>query len=425
MTTPEVLAYVRAERQAGFSTQAIKEALTRAGWDAQAIEQIFLTVDPPPSPLLSVSIKPQHTISPQPRVSNTREALSVDSAVEIKPLPARPIVLEKKPSSYKPFVEIVLVIIALCAAGAGGVYYWTTLHQISPNEIVQKVLMNSATIQSLSFMATTTGTIATSNVAESSVPQNFSLVSQGDVGRNNPAGLQIAASLSAQANFTTATDTISFSTIANTLYQEHNLYFNIGNFNLTDLTSNNLPSQGEFFVGIINQLASSLQNKWVVTSSQALASSSPYQLSSTNLSPLYQYLQGMSFVASTLLIDTESLNGIQTYHLRISLQNGPGLLAALQATFPNSPLFMTPAPSVRAADIQSDLVQPILLDVWVGESDFRIYRITMAPITLTDRESGFTATVGTDVLLENYNDQQSISPPASATPLSQLWQGSD
>lgn len=133
----------------------------------------------------------------------------------------------------------------------------------------------------------------------------------------------------------------------------------------------------------------------------------------------------MSFVASTLLIDTESLNGIQTYHLRISLQNGPGLLAALQATFPNSPLFMTPAPSVRAADIQSDLVQPILLDVWVGESDFRIYRITMAPITLTDRESGFTATVGTDVLLENYNDQQSISPPASATPLSQLWQGSD
>jgi hypothetical protein len=285
--------------------------------------------------------------------------------------------------------------------------------------------MNSATIQSLSFMATTTGTIATSNVAESSVPQNFSLVSQGDVGRNNPAGLQIAASLSAQANFTTATDTISFSTIANTLYQEHNLYFNIGNFNLTDLTSNNLPSQGEFFVGIINQLASSLQNKWVVTSSQALASSSPYQLSSTNLSPLYQYLQGMSFVASTLLIDTESLNGIQTYHLRISLQNGPGLLAALQATFPNSPLFMTPAPSVRAADIQSDLVQPILLDVWVGESDFRIYRITMAPITLTDRESGFTATVGTDVLLENYNDQQSISPPASATPLSQLWQGSD
>jgi hypothetical protein len=118
MVTQEVLAYVRARQQSGFSTGTIKDALVRAGWSAQDIEEIFAAVGgekfaeqseqnisvPVQSPIVKQVIEKVPTTFPTEPIS-TQTSASIPPA-QIPPKPITPPDFSPKPTSNEIPVSI-------------------------------------------------------------------------------------------------------------------------------------------------------------------------------------------------------------------------------------------------------------------------------------------------------------------------------
>lgn len=74
MINPQLLEYVRAQRSAGLSKDAIVQALAQGGWTPQDVNEAFMAIDgvqtPPPPPPAPAPVAPRVIIPPvQPSVA--------------------------------------------------------------------------------------------------------------------------------------------------------------------------------------------------------------------------------------------------------------------------------------------------------------------------------------------------------------------
>lgn len=425
MFNPDLIAYIRAERAAGVLRPDIEKALALEGWSQPDIAGAFGALETMPPTALAQQVPPTNAPVSAP-VSLSTPPMTPTPPVQSQPLAAAPTAME---GSHKLRSTLLAAsAILLLAAIAGGVFaYYTSMEAPSPTDILKKAIQTSLDTTSLSFIATSTGQVK--NTATNGLPSasDYTVTTSGSLSLGSPT--EAAFDVRVGGNFTvnTATDTGSMVLGAHLIYVDQDLYFNLNDLKVSYTSSDPKQAQTQMFVALINSIVASLQNKWIVASSSnpqppATATTSPAFM--TKLAAERDYFLGLSYVTKNDNVGTETINGIPSHHLSLTIQFDQQLVELMRQLYldaePEAEGTMTFTKQME--NLQAAIKKSYSLDLWIGKGDSRIYRVVLAPITFDEAQTGIQSTLSQEVTLSDYNKSLTISAPPEAIPFEQFIQ---
>ena len=134
MINAQLLDYVRAQRAAGLSREAITEAVSAGGWSANDVNEAFMAIDgvktppPPPPPVPFPPAGPRTVVTPPSPIQTpqppTPPAFTPPPAVSAPPIPRPAIVISQNTTGVKKkrgigsIVALTIFILVLVCAGA-------------------------------------------------------------------------------------------------------------------------------------------------------------------------------------------------------------------------------------------------------------------------------------------------------------------
>lgn len=417
MTNQPLLDFVKNQTQLGLSRDAITNMLLGQGWTVADVNEAFATVE---------ALNPVHSspvpIPPVAPVSPIPTSGGYAGQFQPQPQPQQP----QKPRGRIFASAVVVVIVILCLIG-GGVFAYYKFMPLSPSQIFENALRATmGHTASLAFEATTTGSIATVQASAYGLPSAavFSVGGSGAVdfhSRFDPLG-SLDLAFSAESSSSNDSDSLQFS--LDTIFAGQTLYLNLRNFNV----SVQMPSDQQetaSIVAAVNAFAQRAENQWVSipAASSTIPSSSTPEIQS-QVAEIDNYVFGMSYVKAISNLGQESVDGTQTYHLNVTLQDNGQLTDLIRnISLQQQPDLATSTEfATQMTNLSQTLSRPINIDVWIGTADFRIYRIAVGPLSFTDPQSGTVSTSSYQADFSDYGRAMGIVAPSSSISLQQMIQ---
>lgn len=315
-------------------------------------------------------------------------------------------------------ILLIITIIALCLIGGGTfAYYRLTTPTLSSNEILKNSLEASKDVRSLSFTAVSNGKIE-SNIGNG-IPSasNFTFNSKGSIDFHSIDKLLFDLSIGINASVNTATSSGSLLSDLNAIYINKNLYLDLKNFSVSYTSTDPKAMGTQMFVGMANNFASSLRNKWIKidTSKSIKKSSESGTFTNEDILMIRDYVLGMSYITSIDKVGEETINDTSTYHLKATIQNGQELIDLIKKINKDSKIS-----DERMSDISKAINQKIDLDIWVGKRDYLIYKVVSSSVMISDTQTGTKTVTSQELVFDNYNKPVSVVAPQGAVSLEQI-----
>ncbi len=405
--TDELVAYISRQLRACVSEQEIQTILEKSGWSSSDIHEALQSA--------------QKTLSSQdqPQTCAVRVDFTQTSQHTIAPI-------------HKSKRRYVIVGIVLICIAAGGAYAYARYTQ-SPSRILARMLRVLPTVQSVEATASFDATLTVPNTLLSSSSKKTSSTTQ-------PVDVHLAISSSQFMRFTEQTDnTFKFSVHAeytDSLTQKAPLQLTLDSFGLKDVAYGKVSGLS----GVLSHLLgspipgiSSLENQWfyinrtngindftAVTESLRGSTSSTDETStpSTSLSATEKKKQVVAIldeyktkiVSDAENMGTETLEGIPTSHIRVTLQETTTLEMIQKIK------------NILAEDPSANVSGPLPIqsfDIWVGTQDYLPYKITMhsSPAFLSKmftNDQIVPKNIELTISHAVYNTPLSLTPPSDA-----------
>lgn len=214
------------------------------------------------------------------------------------------------------------------------------------------------------------------------------------------------------------------------------LYINIGDFSLSYSAGASTDKQtagAQAFASGISNFTRSLSGKWISigTTSNALALVAP-ELSKkpttdqSDLLLIKNYLAGMSYIKSISKLSDENVHGVDTYHLKVTVQHGKELIDLYKKILFKQQLTESQDTIRRENDFINDstllLQQKMSFDIWIGKADYLVYQVSTDKISFTDPKTGTDLTATQSLSLHNYNEPVTIASPEKPIPIELFFQ---
>ncbi|HVV39213.1 MAG TPA: hypothetical protein VHD31_02705 [Candidatus Paceibacterota bacterium] len=202
MINPQLLEYVRAQRAAGLSKDAITQALAQGGWSSQDANEAFMAIEgvktPPPAPAAPGPVAPRvltpptavpgTAINPVTPAAQAPMGGQIPTAASMAPLTPRPMMaaseLKTAPVAVRHTGRWILILaVLLLLLGVGGVGAWVymnpsvissylpgnsenTMPTYVPSDTPEAPIMPTESTTTATSTATTTpGTTASTSVS--------------------------------------------------------------------------------------------------------------------------------------------------------------------------------------------------------------------------------------------------------------------
>lgn len=338
--------------------------------------------------------------------------------------------------SKSPLITVI-ALIALCLIGGGVFAYYKFLTPTisSPTEILKNGLRTSFNVRSLSFVATSTVQVENqpNDVIFPFSSLNFNFTSNGSVDFHSLVAplFDVTVGINMAVNSATSGGGL-LSLEANTIHINKNFYFNLKNFNALytlppGATEMQLPpgaTEMQMAIFFTNGFALSLKNKWVQIGTSEADKTSSFQnsLKHEDMAVIRNYILGMSYVTAINNIGSESINGVSTHHLKVTIQNRQELLNLIRKIILEKREVDMVVFNKGMDDLSKVVSQKIDLDIWIGKSDSLVYKVVLSPIIISGSQVEGKTTISQEVVFSNHNQPVSVSAPQGTVSLEQVLQ---
>ena len=414
MPNESLLTYIRERMAAGSPKDDIVKDLIANGWQIPDINAGFSA--------LETSTVPSAPVTPAP-------AISVSMSV-VNNAPKRNV------------LGIVAAVLAILLVGGGGFYAYAMFFSAPPaRTILERSIATLATAKTFAGAATTTLSVTARNVgalaglgmASSSIQEKIFVAGGGVFDISSPARPAYDVTSNIQASINDATTTGSAKIVTQNIVKDQKFYVKLLDFNLTFSSSDPRLALAQFFVGIANGMAGTLKNKWIEADATSTAAVVPIDATTTaatlegNIAAFKEYASGMSYLISVDTKGTENVQGIPTYHLQAVLKGDQKLVDLIRKSIVDGqPSAAGTADLDKAMQgITRVVTQEVHVDLWIGKSDYHLYKVVFSPTTFSfDLTGGGTADAALEgeISYAQYDKPVSIVAPPDARPLQEVIQ---
>lgn len=464
MTTPELIEFIKNQTQSGVGKVEITNVLLKQGWTAFDVEEGFMAVNIQTKPAQIPQSLPTSNID-QPRTTNQTPTINLIPTNTIQPnnqspTPSAPPVnaapgdgfispaKRPQPIPYEPVAGfqptqkshktakmsiVIAIAILVCLGGAGAYAYYVLMpNQPSPMTLIKDGMTNTfGHTNSAIFYATTTGAVSTKNVGQG-IPTSasFTIGVSGSFNaavQNGSVDKRFTSDINADITSNAGTSTGKLDFNIQSIFINNNFYLNINNAAISYVSSD--PSQAMVggIVGAINGFMPSLENKWILISTSTISSSTSFtngqtSLDAADMSEIHDYVNGASYIKSASIVGKDQVDGVPTYHVAAQIQDD-GSFAKLVED-----IILKHEPSIATSttfepgmtDLKNITEQALNADVWIGQNDSRIHRISIQNIEASDPKSGTQSNFSIDLVIDSQNQPVVISAPQTSVPLQEL-----
>lgn len=409
-----LITFIQNQLKLGVSREVITNQLMGQGWTSADINKAFISLEVPP-------VQPTPVMPPTPTAPTAFQAPSPSGFSQqpvynaVQPQNAYP---QKKKSHMGLMVSIIIVLLLL---GGGAYAYFTFINPATSSKDILKKSVEAyinGNVKSFSFSATSTG--QAKNQLGNGIPSSsdFTLTSNGSVDFHTPSAPLVNFDLGINVN---VAPNNSFLLDLSTIYIDNNIYLGLKDFKLSfnPSSSDNLDpaevAQAKSYVSIANNVAPSLQNKWIQFGvPTSVNTESPVPLSpqaQANDKMFQDYISGMSYITAINTIGTETIDNTSTYHIKMTIQGDQKLIDLLKSSGA-----MDKVTFAQMDDVSKVITQKFDLDIWIGKDDFLVYKIVSSPISITSTQANAkgTVTVTQEIVFSDYNKPMSIVAPEGA-----------
>jgi hypothetical protein len=343
-----------------------------------------------------------------------------------------------KERSKLPLVLLIVFIAVLVIGGGVFAYYKLYLPnaapKISPQEILQNSIQASMDVRSLSFDVKNTAEISTEkDELRKGIPTavNFVFSASGAIDFNSLDALlfDVVLDMTMEAEESAADiESHASGTLGiNAVYAQKNLYLNLKEFDVSYESSDPESAGVKMSTALVDGFAESLKGKWIkidATKAIMIATTSQSAFSEENKIRIREYLSSMSYVKTVDKVGDETINEIQTYHLKVSIEHDQEELADLTEKlvaekYSADSEYMNEFNKQRDNFLKS-VSQKIDIDLWIGKDDFLIYKIVTSPITISDPEAEIKIVISHEAGFGDYNEPVSVVIPQDTLPLEEI-----
>ena len=270
-------------------------------------------------------------------------------------------------------------------------------------------------------MSTSTGDVKSQY--ENGVPSslNFTVTTNGAVDFHVPQTPLFEAGITTNANVNDATSNGSLLVGVDSRYVDKNFYLSLKDFNVSYNSSDPKAAQTQMVVALANSFVSSIKNKWIqfdMSATADTASTTSSSLSDADSKMIRDYISGMSYITAISNVGTENIGNVSSYHLKMTVQGNQKMMDVIQKLTSNN----ASTNAVQPQDVSSFINQKVDLDVWIGKSDFLVYKIVTGPININNAQAKTETTSSHEIVFGNYGQPVSVTAPQGAVPLQTLIQ---
>lgn len=329
--------------------------------------------------------------------------------------------IPQQQSRVKQFISVIIIAIILIG-GSAFAYYKFTKPSISPKEIFQKALESSMDIRSFSFNATSTGQVTNNIVKDLPSSSSFTMSYNGSIDFHSQDTFMLDIDFMLNANTNSATSSGSLVLGIETIYLQKSIFFNIKDFNVTYNSSDQKLSNIQAFVGMANGFVNSLKNKWIqinISTSTQKTAVSQNLLNDEDKTMIRNYILGMRYITSLDNVGEENINSVNTYHLKVSIQNGQELTDLVRKIMSSKNVDDL---DKKMDNLSKSINQRFDLDIWVGKDDYLVYKIVTIPITISDSKTGTKSTTSQEITISNHNKPIAVSAPQNTISIEEIMQ---
>lgn len=332
------------------------------------------------------------------------------------PVTPTPAALPPKKSKL-PLIIGVIVVLGLIG---GGVYAFV-VPSTSPAVMLKKSLEKSIEVKSMAFSATSTGRVENNGGAGLPSATDFTITASGQIDITNPESRLFDINLGVNATVQASSTTGSLVVGLNALSIDKKFFLNLKNFNASYSSDDPKEAGVQMTIMMANGFASSLTNKWILFTEKnvAMATSTKSVISAEEKALLKEYVDGMSYVKDISKAGKDTVSGVSTTHLKVTIQNGKEfdeLVRKIEAGRGEEH-------DERSDDFIKLMSQEITFDVWIGKNDGLIYKIITSPVTAEDTKTGTKTITNQEIMFSNYNQPVNVVAPTDATPFEEVLEG--
>lgn len=309
------------------------------------------------------------------------------------------------------------LVLTLCLIG-GGVYAYQNMFLESPEVVLKKSFINTTDITSFSFAATSTGQVTMSATATAATSSSTYVVSSnGSVNKASAEAFAFNIDVLLNTNFNAEVAKGTLATVLKVIYVQKNLYLNLTDFDMTLDSSGDESAGSPMIAGMVNGIVGSLKNKWIQMDKEQGAEvySEQEPLSENHKAMIREYVSGMRYVKQISRVGSDKINGVNTDHLKVSVENGQELVDLIKK------ISLERNQPIEDEDLAKIIGQKIDFDIWIGKKDYFVYKMVSSPLVATD-EAGSESSATVEVSLSNHNQPVSVSAPQGATPLKKVME---
>lgn len=300
--------------------------------------------------------------------------------------------------------------------------------EISAREILQKSSDAFWNIKTFSFSVTSTGKMKSTQVG-SGLPSEMNIIfgTDGAIDLTTIEKPLFKAALNVKGDAKSATSSGSLLLGTDLLYDQKNAYFRLKDFSVSYTSSDPEAMGVQMFVGMANGFVESLKGKWIMLSKPKVSKTGDAKpLTAEDIALVREYLSGLSYIASAEIVGEETVDGIPAYHVKAAVQHGPELktlirkIALKRSTVPPKDMA---AFDKEIDEFVKNLGQKVDMDLWIGKSDYMVYKMVTTPVTVHNEKSGMVAITSQEATFGNFNQPVSIVAPQGSEPLEKVMQG--
>lgn len=326
-----------------------------------------------------------------------------------------------KPPTKKRSVLIIITAVIILAGVGGAAAYVYDLGRPDPKTIFTKALTSMKDVTAVEYAATFEGKGNSSSF--SGLPAgnyNFTVASTGkvDATKTDDPSVDVGFSVDLHSTDNTTKVDVSFA------MQAINLA-NKGYVLIKDLTFTQVPPPSDQMTAMIQSMIKSyvekVKGKWLSFDTH---SSSIKTDVNAEKQKVIDKLLAFDYLENIETLSNENVNGVDSYHYRVTV-NSKKLEQIFEEAGKTS---LAPVKNDYLAAVmayaQANPAENVNLEVWIGKSDFRFYRINLLETTFTDDTTRSSAIIKGTLDLKNYNQSMNITAPTNSTPFEQIMQSS-
>ena len=320
-------------------------------------------------------------------------------------------------------------VVILIGAGSAAAYYAGLLATPSPSMLLADGFSAMQTVTSASFAATSTVTSVAMlpDVGTTTSRTQIALFGRARSGTANAHDAAADIMLSGtNHSYADGGTTGSAAFALHVIYANKTPYVNLSNFTMQVSLGNSAQSSSHtlfivpMFVGMINVLATTIENQWITlpaSSTTSISAATTTMQEASDISALSSYMASGWYVDSEQVVGSESIQGVSTYRVAVLAKFEPQLADLLEKLVTDQAAAMDTVTPDFSQTFSGMVGKDVRVDFWIGKSDKRFYQVAFSPIQLLSPQGGGQVTIAATTTLSGFNEPVSITAPTSARSL--------